>query len=165
MTIQNRQVATLFRSIANLLSSGGTNPYRVRAYRRAADSLLQLTEDISVVAQRGELQSIPGIGKELAAKVEEFLTHGRIQTYEELKTPLPEEVKTWVDLPGFSEPLVHDLYFRLKITTLDDLERLVRSQMLRTVPGTTLPTEAVLDAIRAERENINKKHIDAEKAP
>lgn len=162
MTSQNRQLATLFRAIANLLSSRETNPYRLRAYRRAADSLERLTEDVGVVAQRGELQGIPGIGKEMAAKIEEFLSQGRIRTYEELKTPLPVEVKSWVDLPGFSEPIVHDLYFRLKITTLDDLERLVRSEMLRTMPGMNLSTETVLDAIRTQRENINREDSDVE---
>ncbi len=119
--------------------------------------MLQLNEDVRVVAQRGELRTIPGIGKDLSAKVEEFLSTGTIRTYEELKSPLPVEVKGWVDLPGFSEPFVHDLYFRLKITTLDDLEQLVRSHLIRTVPGTILQTEEVLHAIQTQREKINKE--------
>jgi len=159
MNNHNQRLATLLSAIANLLSTGGENPYRIRAYRRAADSVLQLTEDISLVVQRGELRTIPGIGKELAAKVEEFLSSGSIRTYEELKSPLPLEVKAWVDLPGFSEPLVHDLYFRLKITTLDDLERLVCSHLLRTVPGTILQTEEVLEAIQTQRERTKRETI------
>jgi len=159
MSSQNQRLAALLTAIGNILSTKGENPYRIRAYRRAAESVAQLTENISVVAQRGELRTIPGIGKELSAKVEEFLSSGSIRTYEELKTPLPLEVKAWVDLPGFSEPLVHDLYFRLKITTLDDLEQLVRSHLLRTVPGTIPQTEEVLHGIQAQREKIDKETI------
>lgn len=157
MSSQNQQLAALLTAIANLLSTKGENQYRIRAYRRAAESVLQLNEDVSVVAQRGELRTIPGIGKDLSGKVEEFLSSGSIRTYEELKSPLPVEVMAWVDLPGFSEPLVHDLYFRLRITTLDDLEQLVRSHLIRTVPGTILQTEEVLHAIQAQRNKINKK--------
>lgn len=157
MSVQNQQLAALLTAIANLLSTKGDNQYRIRAYRRGAESVLQLNEDVSVVAKRGELRTIPGIGKDLSGKVEEFLSTGTIRTYEELKSPLPVEVKEWVDLPGFSEPLVHDLYFRLRITTLDDLEQLVRSHLIRTVPGTILQTEEVLHAIQAQREKINKE--------
>ena len=159
MTEENRKLATIFTAIANLLSSRGENPHRVRAYRRATDSILQLTEDVRSMAQRGELQTISGIGKELSLKVEEFLDHGTIRTYEELRTPLPVEVKDWVELPGFSEPLVHDLYFRLKITSLDDLERLIRSHLLRTIPGADLQTEEVLEAIKGYREKVNQGTI------
>ena len=159
MISQNQELATLLTAIANLLSTKGQNQYRIRAYHRAADSVRELNEDIGLVAQRGELQTIPGIGRELSAKIGEFLSTGSIRTYEELKTPLPPEVKAWVDLPGFSEPFVHDLYFRLKITTLDDLERLVRSHLIRTVPGPTLETDELLQAIHVQREKVDKENI------
>ena len=159
MIEENQKLATVFTAIANLLSSRGENPHRVRAYRRATDSILQLTESVRSIAQRGELQTIPGIGKELSLKMEEFLDHGTIRTYEELRTPLPQEVKEWIHLPGFSEPLVHDLYFRLKITSLDDLERLIRSHLLRTIPGADLKTDEVLEAIQHYREKVNQGTI------
>lgn len=152
----NQELALLFTAIAGLLSSRGANPYRVRAYRRAAEAMLNLSEDIRAIAERGELRTISGIGKELASKIEEFLRYGRIGTYEELKVPLPPDVKAWVHLPGFSEPLVHDLFYRLGMTTLDDLERLVRSRLLQTVPGTTLQMEEVLEGIQALRVRIGK---------
>jgi DNA polymerase (family 10) len=99
----NRQLATLFRSMADLLATQRANPYRVRAYRHAADSLLGLEEDVAAVAQRHGLEEIEGIGKDLAAKIREFLETGTIRAYEELKTPLPPEVKEWVKLPGLSD--------------------------------------------------------------
>ncbi len=149
MTDQNKELAGLFHAMAGLLAGHGSNPYRIRAYHKAAESLLQLKEDIAEVAKHDALQSIPGVGKELAAKILEYLSSGRIQAYEELKTPLPNEVRAWTTLPGFSEHLVHDLYFRLGIQTLPDLERLVRSHMLRTVPGMAERSEEILAAIQS----------------
>jgi len=143
----NQRIATLFRSIADLLAAQRANPYRVRAYRRAADSLLLLEEDVAVVASRKQLEEIDGIGKDLAEKIEEFLRTGKIHTLETLKTPLPEQIKAWAQLPGLSESLVTYLYSRLNIQTLADLERLVRSHMLRTVPGFSGSEEVLLQAI------------------
>jgi len=151
MPTQNERVAQIFQSIATLLASQRANPYRIRAYRRAADSILALEEDVALVAQRHELENIDGIGKDLAGKIREFLETGTIRTYEELKTPLPPEVKSWARLPGLHESLVSYLYARLGIRTLDDLEQLVSSHLLRTVPGFTGSEDELLQAIRQQK--------------
>ena len=134
MQDNNQHLAAIFRSMADLLSAQRANPYRVRAYRHAADALLALEEDVAVVAQRQGLEEIDGIGTDLAKKIEEFLETGKIRSYEELKTPLPEEVKSWATLPGLSDSLVSYLYFRLSIKTLPDLAQLIESHLLRTLP-------------------------------
>jgi DNA polymerase (family X) len=131
----NQQLAALFRTIAELLGAKRANPYRVRAYRRGAEALLALEEDVAEVARRQALEDIDGIGSELSGKIEEFLRTGRILTLETLRMPLPEQIKGWVRLPGLSESLVAYLYSRLNIATLSDLETLVRSHMLRTILG------------------------------
>lgn len=153
MHIANQQLAALFRSMAELLAAQRANPYRIRAYRRAADSILALEEDITNVGQRQGLEDIEGIGKELAVKIQEFLETGSIRTYEELKTPLPPEVNKWVTLPGLSESLVTYLYFRLGLRTLNDLEQLVRSHMLRTMPGFSGSEEHLLEAIKQQTQD------------
>ena len=143
----NQQLANLFRSIAELLAAQRANPYRVRAYRRGADALLALDEDVAEVAKRHALEDIDGIGTDLSEKIEEFLRTGKILTLEALRMPLPEQVKGWARLPGLSESLVAYLYGRLNIVTLADLEKLVRSHMLRTVPGFSGSEETLLEAI------------------
>jgi DNA polymerase (family 10) len=173
MTETNRRLTTLFNSMADLLAAQsdkiraegfragklgvdrssdapGINPHRIKAYRRAAATIASLSEDIGVVAARGELQQLSGIGRELSAKIEEFLRTGTIRAYEELTRPLPSEVRRWCHLPGFSEPLVQQLYHRLGIQTIQDLETLVRSHFLRTLPGVTITEEAVLEALRKD---------------
>lgn len=148
----NQQVATIFRSMAERLAAQRANPYRVRAYRKAADIIEALEEDIADVAARQTLEDIEGIGKDLADKIKEFLKTGMIQTYEALRTPLPEAVKAWTQFPGLSESLVAYLYTRLCITTLTDLEQLVRSHLLRTVPGFSGSEERLLEAILASQQ-------------
>jgi DNA polymerase (family X) len=147
----NQEIAKLFRSIADLLAAQRANPYRVRAYRRGADALLALGEDVSAVANRKALEEIDGIGRELSDKIEEFLRTGKILTLEALRTPLPEQVKDWARLPGLSDSLVAYLYNRLNIATLADLEKLVRSHLLRTLPGFSGSDEALLQAIETLR--------------
>ena len=147
----NQQLAALFRSIAQLLAAQRANPYRIRAYRRGADALLALDEDVAEVARRHALEDIDGIGSDLSEKIEEFLRTGKILTLETLRMPLPEHVKGWARLPGLSESLVAFLYSRLNIATLADLEKLVRSHMLRTVPGFAGSEETLLEAIEELR--------------
>jgi DNA polymerase (family X) len=144
----NQRLATLFRSMADLLSSQRANPYRVRAYRRAADALLAIDDDVAILAERQELEDIDGIGTDLAKKIEEFLETGTIRAYEELQTPLPIEVRNWATLPGLSESLVTYLYFRLGIRTLPDLEQLIRSHLLRTLPSFSGSEEHLLQTIQ-----------------
>jgi DNA polymerase (family 10) len=148
MDDHTHQLAQIFRAMANLLASQRANPYRVRAYRKAADSILTVTGDLADLAARHQLQEIPGIGRDLAVKIEEFLATGTIRAYEELKTPLPEEVAGWASLPGLSDALVSYLYFRLNIRTLSDLESLVASHLLRTQPGFSGSEDTLLAAIR-----------------
>ena len=151
MTNVNQDLAALFASMAGLLASRGENPYKVKAYQRAADSIRNLPEEIGAYGERGELRMISGIGKELELKIQEFLATGRIRAYEELKTPLPDTVRDWVNLPGFSEPIVHDLFFRLGMATWEDLEVLAQSHLLETLPGLKGRSEEILEVIRNKR--------------
>ncbi len=148
----NNVLANLFLSMAELLKKHGENPYRIRAYQRAADTIANLESPIAEVARAGDLRTLPGIGKDLATKIQEYVETGVIRAYEELKTPLPPAIRQWNVLPGLSEPIVHDLYHRLGIRTLDDLETLVRSHLLRTRPGVNVTSEELLAAIHTLRE-------------
>lgn len=154
MHARNHQLAHLFQSMATLLATQRANPYRIRAYRQAAESLLALEEEIGTIAQRDALEDIEGIGKDLAGKIREFLETGKIRAYEELNTPLPPEVKSWAQLPGLTDSLVNYLYLRLGIRTLTDLEQLVQSHLLRTMPGFTGSEEMLLQAIRQQQKTL-----------
>ncbi len=147
----NNAIANIFLSMAEALREQGVNPYRIRAYKRAADTLAHLERPVTDLARTGDLRTLPGIGKDLAEKIREYLDTGAMQAYATLTTPLPPDIRQWVCLPGFSEPIVHDLYHRLGIRTLDDLETLARSHLLRTRPGIGATAEELLAAIQRLR--------------
>lgn len=154
MTETNRTLAAVFESMADFLEARRENPHRIRAYRRAAQSVRHLNDDLAAVARRGELNDIPGIGKELAAKIDEFLQTGSIQAYRELKKPLPPQIAEWTSLPGLTDAAVQHLYFRLGIATLEDLDTLVRSHLLRTVPGLNVREEELLESITSLKDKV-----------
>jgi len=84
---KNKKLARIFYEIEELLEIKGT-PYKPRAYRKAAKSLESLEKDISLVYKEGGikgLEQIPGVGKSIAKKIEEYLKRGKIKYYEELK--------------------------------------------------------------------------------
>ncbi len=74
--MKNFDIARVFYEIAALLEARQESRFRIRAYQRAAQTLEALSEDVAAVAGRGGLQTLPGIGKELAARIEEYLATG-----------------------------------------------------------------------------------------
>src|SRR5882672_4012956 len=87
--MRNIEIAALFNRIADLLQIQGANPFRVRAYQRAAASLEGLTDNIEAIVSRGAAREIPGIGEDLAAKIAEYLATGKMKFYEDLKKDVP----------------------------------------------------------------------------
>lgn len=153
---RNQAIATEFLRIADDLEDRGTNPHRIRAYRQAALLIGRLTEDAGNMAGRGDLIKIKGIGKELTQKVIQFCETGRIEVNSTDAEAVPADVAAWVTLPGFTPTLVRYLAERLKIRTLDDLESLVRSRLLRTIPGFTATDDQLLDGITRLRAGSNR---------
>ncbi len=76
--MKNFEIARQFDLMADLLEIKGENPFRIRAYRRAGQNVESLTEDVEALAAAGRLNEIPGIGKDLAGKITEYLQTGRI---------------------------------------------------------------------------------------
>ena len=67
--MKNQEVAGFFKRMADMLEIKGENPFRIRAYQRAAQNIENLTEDIALIAERKGLNELPGIGKDLAQKI------------------------------------------------------------------------------------------------
>lgn len=155
---RNHAIAAEFLRIADDLEDRGTNPYRIRAYRQAALLIGRLTEDAGDMAGRGDLIKMKGIGQDLTRKVIQFCETGRIEasTSAADAEAVPADVAEWVTLPGFTPTLVRYLAERLKIRTLDDLESLVRSRLLRTLPEITATDDQLLDGITRLRAGSNR---------
>ena len=89
LLMKNQEIAGIFNEIAGLLEIKGENPFRIRAYRRAAQNIEGHAKNIADLS-REELLEIPGIGKDLADKIEEYLKTGKVASYEDLKKRFPK---------------------------------------------------------------------------
>jgi DNA polymerase (family 10) len=139
--MKNREVARQFELMADVLEIKGENPFRIRAYRRAAQNLEALSEDIEVLAREDRLEEIPGIGGDLAGKITEFLGTGRIEDVEAAKKGIPAGVVALMNIPGIGPKTARMLYEEEGITTLDRLEKLARAGKLRGRHGIQAKTE------------------------
>src|SRR5205807_8825384 len=88
----NQQLSAIFRDIASVLELQGDDPYRIRAYRRAAQTLTSLSEPLRTIARRGALETVPGLGKTLSKEIQELLETGRLRYYEHLITTVTEGI-------------------------------------------------------------------------
>jgi DNA polymerase (family 10) len=138
--MKNQQIAKIFNEIAELLDLKGENVFRVRAYRRAAQNIDGLSKDIATLS-REDLESIPGIGKDLAGKIEEYLSTGKMTQHEELKKQIPQGVLELLRIPGLGPKTAMMLYEEKKIKTIGELESLTRAGQLAGLPGIQKKTE------------------------
>ena len=114
--MKNQEIARIFDEIAELLEIKGENPFRIRAYRRAAQNIESLSKNIEDVS-REEILKIPGIGNDLAGKIEEYIKTGRMQAHDELKREVPEGLLTLLSVPGLGPKTSKLLYDKLKISS------------------------------------------------
>jgi DNA polymerase (family 10) len=140
--MKNLEIARLFDQMADGLEIKGDNPFRIRAYRRAAQNLETLTEDLEAVASQGRLEEIPGIGADLAGKIREYLDTGRIAEIAAITRRIPRGVLELMNVPGIGPKTARLLYRREGITTLSRLEKLARAGKLRGRHGIQAKTEA-----------------------
>lgn len=138
--MKNQEIARIFNEIADILEIKGENPFRIRAYRRAAQNIDGLPRDVATLSQE-ELLGIPGIGQDLAGKIREYISTGKIASYEELKKEIPEGLTLLLTVPGLGPKTANLLYERLKVKSIEELERLAREHKLAGLPGIKGKTE------------------------
>jgi DNA polymerase (family 10) len=148
--MRNLELAECFHEIADLLELREENVFRIRSYRRAAQQLESLAED--VVEALGAGRKIPGIGAELARKIHEWAAGGSMAYLDELRAELPRGVRQLMHLPGVGPKTARLLYERLGIDSVERLEEACRSGAVQQVPGIRTKTGAnILRAIETWR--------------
>ncbi|HET6457140.1 MAG TPA: DNA polymerase/3'-5' exonuclease PolX [Armatimonadota bacterium] len=129
--MKNKEVAGILGKIADLYEIKGGESFRVRAYRSAIAQIENMGEDIEDVAARGELESIPGVGKATAEKVRDILETGTTPRFEELKSRIPETLTDLLKIPDIGPSTVRMLWQRLGITSMDDLAQAAKDHRIR----------------------------------
>lgn len=139
--MKNQEVARIFNDIADILEIKGENPFRIRAYRKAAQNIESLSQDLGSLIEEKKLEEIPGIGKDLAQKIEEIISTGRLRFHEDLKKEIPEGLVDLLSVPGLGPKTAKLLYDKLRIKNIEQLEEATKTHKLLKVPGIREKTE------------------------
>jgi len=119
----NREIAAILFNICALLKAQHGNPYRMRAYRRAARNLLRAQHSVAERAKAGEPLGIPQLGPRLTKTIARLALDGRADVYDELVGELPTAQQTLLQVPGIgpllAQRITHDL-------GTDESEELIR---------------------------------------
>jgi DNA polymerase (family 10) len=136
--MHNLDIARIFNEIADILELKGENAFKIRAYRRAALTIETLTQDLTVIAERGgvkELKKIPGIGEGIARKIVEIAETGDCKKHRELKEEMPSELLELLAIPRVGPKTIAKVHQELGITNIAELEQAAKSHQLAGIPG------------------------------
>jgi DNA polymerase (family 10) len=137
----NTQLAALFNDIAGREDILGENAFKIRAYRNVAEIIDNFPRPIRDVWQAGELDSVPGIGKEIAKKIDELMRTGKLDYFERLRAKVPDGVAALLDVPDLGPKRVKLIWETLGVTSLDALEAAAQAGKLRDLPKMGEKTE------------------------
>ncbi len=140
--MKNQTVSERFKEMATMLELKGENPFKVRAYNKAAQNIESISEDIEKVAAEDRLTSIPGVGKDLAEKIKSILETGTFKEYDELKAQIPEGLLKIVNIPGVGPKRAALIHKELGITSEEELKEAAQKGLLRNLPRMGAKTEA-----------------------
>lgn len=163
--MRNFEIARLFYEMANLLEVRGESVFRVRAYQRGAQTLETLSEDVAVLGARGALQTLPNIGKDLAAKIQEYLATGRIARLDALREGLAPTFLSLLEIRGLGPKTARALFEQLGIESVEQLEEACRSKRIVGVAGVRERTcENILKGIAQWRAGRTRVLLPAARA-
>ncbi len=134
--MENREVARLLAETADLMEIAGEDAFRVRSYRNGAAAVENYPENICELARQNprRLTEIPGIGKSLAAAIEEICRRGSFDRRDALLARYPPTALELLKIQGLGPKTIALLWEHYRVSTVDDLERLCKEQKLRTLP-------------------------------
>jgi len=108
--------------------------FRQRALHRGAQTLNELSQDVKNIYEKDGskgLDKLPGIGKGMSEKIEEYIKTGHVAEYEKMKKSMPVNLEELTAVEGLGPKMVKQLYEKLKIKNLKDLESAVKKGKLR----------------------------------
>ncbi|MBT4651203.1 DNA polymerase/3'-5' exonuclease PolX [Candidatus Woesearchaeota archaeon] len=141
--MKNLEIVRILNNIADILELKNVE-FKPMAYRKAAQGVEFLSEDIEEVYKRGELQEIPGVGEHIAKKIEEIIKTGKLKYYNKLKKEVKIDIEGLKSIPGLGPKKIIQLYKKLKIKNLKDLEKAIKKNKLQTISGFGKETEKLL---------------------
>ncbi len=150
--MKNSEIAAVFADIADLLEMKGENPFKVRAYQRAARTIELLPRELEAMLEQGEdITAIPGIGEAIARKTGELIGTGRLAFYEDLKSTFPQGITRLLEVPSIGPKTARKLADS-GISSIEDLEKAVLDGSIAQIAGLGSRTaDNILQQIQALR--------------
>ena len=160
MARANDEVAALLQEYADLLAITGGEPYKVRAYEKAARAVEGHHLDVSTLDLKG-LQQIPNVGASIAEKILEYLHDGQMSAVEELRAKIPPGVRALTAIPGLGPKKALVLYEELGVSSIDDLEKAIAAGRLHGMRGFGKKTaENLMHGIELARGDTSRAMLD-----
>ncbi|HVG71397.1 MAG TPA: DNA polymerase/3'-5' exonuclease PolX [Vicinamibacterales bacterium] len=161
--MDNRAVAQVLGEIADLLEIKGENAFKIRAYRSASETIAAWPDAVARLEDQ-QLREIPGIGKDLAARIRELAGSGASAYHQELLAEFPQTILELLRLQGVGPKTVALLYSALNIASMDALAAAARDGRLRSLKGMGAKKEALILKAIEEREKDTGRHLLADTA-
>lgn len=150
-------LADVLENIALLLELKGENPFKIRAYRTGAETVVQYPGDIVEKAKADELEGIKGIGDALRQKLHELASTGKLQYWETLRAEFPETIFELFHLQGLGPKKVKALHDELGVASISDLKTACESGKVAALPGFGKKSEdKLLEAIAFRDTNADR---------
>lgn len=147
--MDKKEIARILEEIAVFLELKGENPFKVRAYANAARTILSSNIDLGSTPNKEELARLKGIGQAIAEKIEELVSSGRMDYYEQLKAAIPAGLLEMLKVPGVGPKKVKVLYEKLGTSSLGELEYACNENRLLKLEGFGLKSqEKILSGIQ-----------------
>ena len=155
--MDNAHVVRIMEEVGDLLEILDEDAFKTRSYRRAAESIRGLADDLETIRQGDGLESIPRVGKSLAAKIGELLDTGTMAYHEELKSQVPDGLLDILTVQGIGPKKVAQFWKELGIGNVDDLQAAAEAGELRNLGGMGAKSEEkVLRGIALFREGTER---------
>ncbi|WIX98250.1 DNA polymerase/3'-5' exonuclease PolX [Amycolatopsis mongoliensis] len=156
MSRSNDAVAGMLREYSELLAIAGGPAFKVRAYEKAARAVAGHPDDVTGLSGK-ELRGIPNVGDHLARKILEFLDTGSVTELVELRSRVPEGLRTLLTVPGLGPKRAHQVYEQLGITSIDGLLQALHEHRLQDLRGWGAKTEDNLAASLGEAHSAGER--------
>ena len=149
--MENLVIARILAEIGDLLEIKAENPFKIRAYRNASETVAHDTRRVADLTPAERL-ALPAIGKDIGAKIAELIETGEIRYHQDLLQQFPPTVLDLLHLQGVGPKTVALLYREMDIRTLQDLEDAAKAGRLRGVKGMGAKKEAaILKSLEEQR--------------
>ena len=133
--MDNKTIAGTLYETADLMEIDGQDPFRIRSYRRAAEVIDGLPDEISaLVCDQKKLLEIPGIGKGMAFNLQEMCNEGKLTVHQELLTKYKPSMLELLKISGLGPKTIALIWSSYQVADLDGVEKLAKEGKIRTLP-------------------------------